>query len=73
MNDQQGNQATGNLRMIGTILMVSGLVLSAFAIAAVLGFVPVSAPAARAAALVFAVTAGVEFLAAFFFLQRYKH
>jgi hypothetical protein len=73
MNDQQGNQATGNLRMIGTILMVSGLVLSAFAIAAALGFVPVSAPAARAAALVFAVTAGVELLAAFFFLQRYKH
>jgi hypothetical protein len=72
MNDQQGNQATGNLRMIGTILMVSGLVLTAFAIAAALGFFPVSAPAARAAALVFAVTAGVEFLTGFFFLRRYK-
>jgi len=72
MADQQGDQTTGNLRMIGTILMVSGLVLTAFAIAAGLGFFPVSAPAAKAAAIVFAVTAAVEFITAFFFLQRYK-
>jgi hypothetical protein len=58
--------------MIGKILTVSGVVLTTFAVAAMLGLVPVSAPAAKAAAIVFAVTASVEFIAAFFFLQRYK-
>ena len=58
--------------MIGKILMVSGVVLTAFALAATLGFFPVSAAAAKAAAIVFAVTAAVEFMTALFFLQRYK-
>ncbi|HWK10169.1 MAG TPA: hypothetical protein VNR64_08965 [Vicinamibacterales bacterium] len=74
MNDttHDTDSAAGNLRMIGKILAVSAIVLTLFAIAAGLGFFPVSVPAARAAAIVFAVTAGVEFITAFFFLQRYK-
>jgi hypothetical protein len=64
------DQSAGNLRMIGKILAVSGAVLTLFAIAAALDFFPVSAPAGRAAAIVFAVTAAVELVAAFFFLQR---
>jgi hypothetical protein len=58
--------------MIGKILAISGIVLTVFALAAVLGMFPVSAPAAHAASIVFAVTAAVEFITAFFFLQRYK-
>ena len=65
-------QSAGILRMIGKILGVSGLVLTAFAIAAAVDLFPLSRPAAHAAAIVFAVTAAVEFVAAFFFLQRYK-
>jgi hypothetical protein len=72
MPDNHTDPSTGNLRMIGKILTVSGVVLTTFAVAAMLGLVPVSAPAAKAAAIVFAVTASVEFIAAFFFLQRYK-
>jgi hypothetical protein len=72
MPDNHTDPSTGNLRMIGNILTVSGVVLTTFAVAAMLGLVPVSAPAAKAAAIVFAVTASVEFIAAFFFLQRYK-
>ena len=64
--------SAGNLRMIGKILAVSGVVLTAFALAAALDLFPLSRPAAHAAAIVFAVTAGVELIAAFFFLQRYK-
>jgi hypothetical protein len=64
--------AAGNMRMIGTILAISGLVLLAFALAAFLGWMPLSEPAGRAAAIVFAVTAAVELITAFFFIQRYK-
>ena len=66
------DQTVGNLRMIGKILAVSGVVLTVFALAAALDFFPLSRPAAHAAAIVFAVTAAVELLAAFYFLQRYK-
>ena len=72
MPTNEPDQSAGNLRMIGKILVVSGLVLTAFAVAAALGFFPVSAAASKAAAIVFAVTAAVEFITAFFFLQRYK-
>lgn len=64
--------SVGNLRMIGKILAVSGIVLTAFAIAAAFDLFPLSRPAAHAAAIVFAVTAAVELIAAFVFLQRYK-
>jgi len=64
--------AAGNLRLVGTILAVSGLVLALFAIAAFFGVLPLSEPASRAAAIVFAVTSAVELIAAFFFRQRYK-
>jgi hypothetical protein len=66
------NSSSGNLRMIGKILVVSGCVLTAFAAAAAFDLFPLSRPAAHAAAIVFAVTAAVELIAAFFFLQRYK-
>ena len=66
------DQSAGNLRMIGKILAVSGIVLTVFALAAALDLFPLSRPAAQAAAIVFAVTAAVELIAAFFFLQRYK-
>ena len=72
MPNHEPDQSGGNLRMIGKILMVSGIVLTTFAVAAALGFFPVSAAAAKAASIVFAVTAAVEFMTAFFFLQRYK-
>ncbi len=68
----QQDPSAGNLRMIGKILGISGIVLTVFALAALLGMFPVSPPAARAASIVFAVTAAVEFMTAFFFLQRYK-
>jgi len=66
------DQSAGNLRMIGKILVVSGIVLALFALAAAFGLFPLSRPAGRAAAVVFAVTSAVELIAAFFFLQRYK-
>jgi len=66
------DQTVGNLRMIGKILAVSGVVLTAFALAAAVDLFPLSRPAAHAAAIVFAVTAAVELLGAFYFLQRYK-
>ncbi|HTI39341.1 MAG TPA: hypothetical protein VL484_17380 [Vicinamibacterales bacterium] len=58
--------------MIGKILAVSGFVLTGFAMASFVGFLPLSPAAGRAAAIVFAVTAAVELVTAFFFLQRYK-
>ena len=64
--------AAGNMRLIGKILAVSGAVLTAFALASFVGWMPLSAPARKAAAIVFAVTAAVELITAFYFLQRYK-
>jgi hypothetical protein len=66
------SQHAGNMRMIGTILATSGVILAAFALAATLGLMPLSKPAGRAAAIVFAVTAAVELMTAFFFRRRYR-
>jgi hypothetical protein len=62
----------GNLRMIGKILAGSAVVLTGFALVSALGWMPLSEPAGRAAAIVFAATAACEFIVAFFFLMRYK-
>jgi len=72
MNGGQPDPSAGNLRMIGKILGVSGIVLTLFAVAALVGLMPLSVPAGHAAAIVFAVTAAAELVTAFFFLQRYK-
>ena len=72
MGSPETNPSIGNLRMIGKILAVSGIVLTGFAVASFLGFLPLSPPAGRAATIVFAVTAAVELLTAFVFLLRYK-
>jgi hypothetical protein len=71
-NGPNSDPSTGNLRMIGKILAISALVLAGFAVAALLGLLPLSKPASYAAAIVFGVTAGAELLTALFFLQRYK-
>ena len=72
METREREQSIGNLRMIGKILAISGVALTAFAAAAALDLMPLSVPASRAAAIVFGVTAAVEFITAFFFLQRFK-
>jgi cytochrome b subunit of formate dehydrogenase len=64
--------AAGNMRMLGSILAISGIVLAAFAVASIVGLMPLSKPASRAAAIVFAATAAVELIIAFYFRRRYK-
>jgi hypothetical protein len=66
------SEHAGNMRMIGSILGISGLVVAGFAIASYVGLMPLSKPAGQAAAIVFAVTASIELITAFFFRQRYK-
>jgi hypothetical protein len=61
-----------NLRLVGAILTGGAVVIAAFAVVSVLGWMPLSAPARRAAALVFAVTALVEGAVAAFFLVHYR-
>ncbi len=65
-------QPGANALVVAKILGSSGLFLSAAAAVAWAGWVPYSPPAARALALILAVTAAVDLLIAFFFMARYR-
>jgi hypothetical protein len=68
MTEQPG----ANALVVARLLAFSGFVLAVIAVAAWAGWLPFSAPAARALTLIFFVTAAVDLLIAFFFMARYR-
>ena len=68
MNDARG----ANALLVGKLLAGTGITLALFALVTWAGWLPFSPPAARALALIFAVTSAVDLLIAFFFLTRYR-
>ena len=64
--------ARGNLRVVGALLAVCGVVLLAAAVVIVSGITPLQAAAAHAAWIAIAVTGTVDLGLAAFFLTRYR-
>jgi hypothetical protein len=61
-----------NALLVGKLLAATGATLALFALVTWAGWLPFSPPAARALALIFAVTAAVDLLIAFFFVALHR-
>jgi hypothetical protein len=61
-----------NALLVGKLLGFSGIALTLIAGVTWMEWLPFSRPASRALTLIFATTAGIDLLIAFFFVSRYK-